>query len=1605
MSSQSESEIIGDWNNLKGTHYHLIFALWLLLRRQAVSVEFYQGNDLLAYPSISVPPLPSASSAEQYLPTINLRSPSAKDDWWIQLKATKAKWTMSELLKENLLINFIHNSLQSEKRNKTWKVWLVSQGETDSDKIIQFTKTPGDSPDLNRRFGEIVETVYKQLIEEDPDSFITSFQIRDTAFSILKQIAATAPFPLEFLKAEINYELSLAHPDREAVRQIGNLLVGAMVEDAAAGPKAAHAYNANWVNKIAQKPVIREDLLDENPISACDVAVRRNAALKDFNSGYFVPRELFEDVFSRFLLSEETCFVLLGASGTGKSWVGANAAVTTLQNQPRLLIPGTDFDSEKRLENLVAGELRRHSSAVWNDSQFLQKIKAVADGKARKPFVIILDDLLPTEDIEFYRRNLGRLARECKEAGIKLVLTCQRHVWNLLKLGKYIEPSEIFSFGTKESAAVPPNGDVTKNFNTEESDSAPPDSKAESFSFSTGGISPALKYSFVLSDFSPEEFEKAVRGRLPEKLAETVITQLRALAFIALRKPYFFSRYFEKNFAELQKPSAAPPANIDQLLDWTVRAALEEAAVEFQLTESDLSPALDRLVEVFWENRPKGITYHRTIESLRVYIGEKTDALIAVWRRAGFLTVEGDIRFADQLVADRIFAVFLERKIAEDLGFLTELDPQLDYGAVTAYLRHATQPTIVAEKLIKINSKWTSSVVAGLAQTGGGDWRVLGMLSALLAEHQYSDLGGEIYDALGQLAARSKRAYKWVAEMYLGDRARTWRRGALAFVSTLEYEPRRVEKAVRTRLSRVVEINRDFFDKDKRRKWILVNALDSFRSIKHLSAARAGHKIINRYKSLVGSDEVEENRRRDWYFIDDVDEVRGQIAVFEPDEFARLLSDLQNDNPVIRYRAAQALIKLAIAKPEMSKEGLSRRIEIENDSAVFKRLLVSAYHLIEEFSGALLMALNRSPTSNFVEGFRRTDGLMFELLGNLADKNPGEVSNLLPSNLEPREPDLQALLGEIFVYAWWRLSESSDEAIDRASFEFFDRLDLSAVTEEIRPFAVRSRAVSLLARMCLDLKIRASELTGRQRFYPNLDKEFLFIDFGNFFKKHLAELSGHESFEQFKQLLLECVRQSDPVNIYPLSRFREAVHRCGSECLELLTDIAAAMPEPVPLLDTLPHGWQAIRVVTVLLKRGRSDSSIVNFAKQVLSEQHPASTIQADAESRELLAQLGLLENNPEQSLREQRNAANRLSLFSDSSNAHAIAVFTAQNPDKFLEYLDAGIITVDDVLTLYALVDEARNWQAVLIARVYARMVNERPVNLREAGDLCEQMLLAVRSMSPSTVKEQYEAVYQTIFSFLKGETPQRPLILDFAGGNSENIIDESHRLCAEILHRIADTPADQRTKHWLDDLLYSRRWWEESDRFQFRDSLLIQGHGLYGIYFFPAVRLALLAANLSAREGDPAARIMRERCETQKLLKNREDLLDHNDLRNYDEEMLCYAFEDFDKAARTAPHDERIESLHGGVLLRLDRLSEAEAALKRSLDLPTSAGRFRAGTLYDLACVYARQNRFEECRQTLLESGKLKPLDKKWMTRDPDLKSVCNEEWFQKLLEDVDD
>lgn len=1331
-----------------------------------------------------------------------------------------------------------------------------------------------------------------------------------------------------------------------------------------------------------RRPTVRRGLLKDDPGRACDEAVNLSLAISKYDARRFVPRTRLEYTLNQFLSADETLFVLAGMSGTGKSWAAAHWASTTLRGRLRLLLAGADLDRRQTLKSLTAHSLRPFTPTRWHNEQILQSLTSAAESGGLGPCVVIIDDLIPVGNIGTYRRDLARLVANCRALRIKLVMTCQRHVWELYSLGAEISLDDLFVITPRQVAR-------------EQYALMARQGTRQNISFTIVPAQKGRDYSYLLSDFTPDELGAALSRYLSEGRAQEVANHLRAPGFTPLLNPYLLARYLERHRDLLERSDAAPPLDVDALLDWRVSEALGYVNREVTSTPDDVEPAFAALVERFWAVRPKGLSHGEALTVLREEFGEQSSEVLTALRKAGLLTIEGAVRLTEPLVADRLFALRARPILrAEEDVFLRDLRVEVDAGLVVALLRGiAPDPVRAAGKLLELNGSWASAVAAGLAQSTPHDWRNLAMVTTLATSSEDQAAANDAFAALGQLAVRCDRARKWVTEMYLGDHAKKWRRGGRALARSMEYDPPGVEAAVRTRLSRIQSINETFSsDRNKRVRLLTNNALDPLRGINHFSAAITGERIINRYLLLAGEDDEDDIDDRDWGFVSDLDDARGRIALFgEASRMGALLALLSSPSPITRFRAAEVLRPVVIERPEAALDTLCARLVEETSWDVMKRLLLDAYHLIELYPDELLESLRLGRMFSFHAPYAAA-GQVLVLLGNLAGKRPNDVAGLLPPRLDAHEAWSRAFLSEILAYAWWRCSEHVPEA--RRHLTALTELDLADVPENHYPFALRGCAIAVLAEMCLDQGIPADELTGRQVFYPNLNRQFVYVETVEFFQNHASLLRQHDSFERFEQLLIRCLHEEERVQDYPLDPIREARFRCASMCLELLARAAALMPNPLPLLNALPRNWQAIRAATRLLEMGRTEEAVVRFARESFAGLERGGTMQAVEERRRCQAQLALLEENAEQALSEQRESTLDFLFFQASGNSLGLSVLATKHPDKLLAHFDASVRTEKDLPTLYYLVEEARSWQSLLIARIYARMFNTRPISLREAGDLCEQMLAAVRALPDSALQREYIAIYGSIARLLgEGVAPFQhlpPLPAD----TTKSILRNAHELGSEILHQTATVPTD--FSRWLAD---QRGWWETSF-FELRDSFLLQGTANYQMYFFPAVRLALAAVAGRHNLTDPAARLMQERWETHERLRDYLNLLNYDNLEEYPPDLIENALLAFNERAESAPHDERVPCWHGGVLLRLGRLDEAEELFRRSLSLPMSQGDIRAEALYDLACVYARQNNEAECRRMLEERAKVKPLDREWLARDPDFNSVRETVWFQSQL-----
>ncbi len=1202
MPSPLDDEIRGDWNNLKGTEYHLVYVLWLLLCRNAKSVAFYQGNDLLANPA------PEETSI--LIPAVRVQD--LEEDEWIQLKATRDPWTVTALLDENLLFNFILNALSSEAGGWAWRTRLITQGEIRKKAIEKFTDDLERYPAHNSKLNVILANVSGRLQEEGWQE-VDQPRLRLIALNILQQLAQEEPLSLRQLKAEIDLQLAYRYLVPGLVQQVGNNLLGALLRDSAGGPTVARVYNNAWLDEVVGTPLKPLLPFDSDPASACDQAVRAVYDSPGFHweARLTATRTRVENELQHFLQAPEIVFVMLGMSGTGKSWVVADWTGRMLQGRARLLIPGSDLDhvDQRGLSRLVAQRLRVLTSAPISDEDLLARLRAFARLQGKGPLVLVIDDLQLSGDFSVFRRDLGRIAEQCRVAGIKLILTAQTHIWEFYRLGQDILPSDIYQLDPE----VPQGGKESEI-----------------------RIQLQSSCSFILPDFTPEEQEMTLLQRLTPKEGRRLSRLFRSPAFATLRRPYLLERYLEQHRESLQQQEMAlAPVNIDALFDSRLEALLLRVATLLNTDEQDVTDAFHSLHQQLWIARPHGLSNADAEAQLELFLRNRSSQVLDTLRQVGILTTRGRVRFADTPLAERVFARTLSENYLtgnDDVkdNIIQQLRPEEDTGVVSALLRslaHA-DPVSLAEALLKRHPQWVTSVAEGLAQCSSQDYRVLAFLTTL-TRHEEDAFVVAGCTALGQLAAHKstqkkgimcmQRAFKWIVQLYVSGRRKDRLNSSHALGVTLDFAPERVGAVMRFRVPQISHLaHADKEQRDER----LCDAFMPLLRINHKIAAEVGKRLLTRYSSLLTNVAHPPSKR----FLRGIDEVRGCIALFEPSELESVLSDLHSQEVNTRRSAATALRSIMFEQPEHILNDVCDAIRNESDQHMTNQLLWATYRLIEIAPDKILDALIGSPALNWSTP-SLSAGPVLVTLSNLAQLLPTRVVPLLPKRLNAYDARLCAWLSEGLAFNWWTCAQYSSQA--REQLTRLTVPDIADVPADYRLFAFRGAIIAQLGLACLNLA-SPRELQGLQTPYPETEMQFFFVNTTSFVRNHASAFLRQPSADQLLDLLLRCLVEESQTLVHPSQKTLFKAHNlCTHLCMEMLISLAVAHSDPLSLLRRLPRNWRLVYAVRRLLDAGRRETTLLSFARELCNVPVAGSDVQELGEREQLLAQLVSLSEAP----------------------------------------------------------------------------------------------------------------------------------------------------------------------------------------------------------------------------------------------------------------------------------------------------------------------------------------------------------------------------------------
>ena len=1597
------AEARGDWSNLKGTEYHLVYVIWALLCKQAPSLAFYMGNDLLARPS--APPLVPGAGPE--FPTVSLHDTQPEIDVWIQLKATETPWTLKELLKSpttpgvrikgsarralspevtpasrghTLLSTFVLNAVLSERNKRQWQVLLITQAPVRRDDILVFTQDPAKKSDLDKRLDEVV-TFILETLNGGSDELPSREAVRQLILAILEQLAATDPIPIALLQAEAERELAFSYPSREAVVRQGQMLLGKLLSETAVGMSPAPVFDAAWLDGALGRPAHPQGLLHTDPAAACDHLIQ-NSAPTGWDANNHIQRQVLHDELNRFVESTATVFVLVGASGTGKSWALYHWAVIQRMATVRVYLTGSALDHMRSLADLLAQPLRRYSDTVdWHEAHLLALLDAAAQAPGEGPLIVIIDGLSATGSVVVFRNDLARLANTCAERRIKLVFSCETRNWNLGHLDSELPRALVYR------TEYPP---VTQSQDTP----------------SSGSV-----VSFELGDFSPSEQAAYLGNYLPEGSVERAVLALRSPQLSYLRNPYLLSKYTR----QLPHDSQFPAVDVDSLLDQYLSERLRGVAQILCTTEEDVSAAFDVLVSDLWLTRAGTYSPQHARTCLATFLGPES---LAAFRSEGILTASGNVRLAEPMVAELIFSQYLGRDLDRGQQVLQQLRADTDGGVAIAFLRAASkEPVHHAEYLIATNPDWLDAVASGLGFRQ--DWIDTDLVAALAflttlarpTERKHR-IGYEACFALGRLAAwrhgRNRRALTWVASLYLsGDRVER-SCGYLAVSTLLDLDPRSAEALMRLRMAKGVGFD-SFSQRQERAAW-LDHALAPLRSINHAASATIGTRLLRRYNNLIEQERSALNFHDGAIaFIEDVDAVTGPIAFHSGSSLSgstidttgvrQLLVELATSDNSMRLAAAKSL-RLVLYQLEdmrstdnglslpdgellqLALEAVCSAVRHEEEDAVLNELLAGAYHLGKVDPDAILDALGEGKATRW-HAPNGVVGQCLVLLGNLVPLRPERVAELLPLRLRAYPGWQRAYHSDLLAFTWWWCAEYRPQVRDVLSG--LATPDLDAVEDATRPFALRGATTALMGTMCLG-HVSAEELLQRRQYCAHYNPLFLLMSTDDFASRHASYLVEHEGWPQLREQLMQVVNEVVQFYVH-FCGLAEDQYRCGKLCLEILIQAACAGGDAVPLLLELPRDWPVLYAGWRVLEGGRTEQPVIALVFQLAVDEQVGTSVGSGNERAECLRALRrLLPDSARVSVALEDML--RSPFYGPVERARTLVGATRFRPDQTVTLLEAEW---EDEAVLRHWARECSRWQDLLISRVVMRMLENRTIHNEEASELCLWMCVALDNLPATPAGSAWRSIYAGIRSWFHPAA-----FLDAARIECSGVVlGHSTSRAISLLERVR-TGAVAGTAEWVLARTRDHDSWARSVPLR-----LFATH-TDRAYYPPALRLALCALGAHAGIADPVGQFMRDWHACDEVMKMYQYVWHQFSNGPGIADLESAAMVRADQLVRT-PWHARLQFEHGDLLLRIGRLNEAKAALQRAVDLSWDDVEVGASALYDLACLYAKQGKEYACWAHLTEALQRHTYTQEQLDSDQDFDGVRHHSWFRALLQEL--
>ncbi|MDB5339628.1 MAG: hypothetical protein JWN70_5247 [Planctomycetaceae bacterium] len=1530
----------------------MLYVLWRLTKFPKQRVAFFKGNDLLA--SELVPPsnvdligeCPSYSKID-----------CDGIDIWCQLKNTEGAWTVSEVLKDNLLLNFIANTYSSDGRNRGWQTELVTtaeiRGRDLGDFATKYELSGGTGDGTNAtRLSEIVDEYLKVAATLPERTVPTRSDVLKRACTIIQFFSLQRPISLRTLQAEFRNRLLAAIGDESVADHIEQRLIGEITADTAGGAECAHWYDREWFYRITGLDLEGSKPLDRSISHACNSQVQSQTP-DSFDESLFAERADLQIGLTEFIKSSKTCFVIMGRSGTGKSWGLCHWTNFVLRNRARLFLTSGRIQWSSNLQALIAIALRPLTSrAVVSDAELFHKITLPARVSDFGPLVLVIDDIhAPADRIETFRADIARLIEECRSYGIKLVLSCQ----------------------TERASGLRPFSDIPHELLFHTSDKTPERSPVSD------------KTTFECKDFSDHELAEAIARRLSPTSFQRSSHKLAAPVFRHIRNPYLLDQLLQDKSGSTIGPSPEDAENyVNSWLGRQILRIRQILMLDCGLDETSAGIAVDTLFLSLWQQRKHGATR----PSLEKEIGETLPAfgqrVVDSLLRRGVVSTARFITLAEPQLAAYGFAQWLRsNKTVEDT--LVAFSCQTDSDVLASWLRLHRHPSDVAEALVLQSDEWRSPVAHALSRCNADDHTVTAALIGLARHESSLSSDRNAAESLGEFSLRSRVARKWLTTLAVSHDDGDTQVAQHAMWHMMRFVPERVARVVKITVGKL-RLTRLSGEDDRRHRRKLARAMRPLRNIETKFAGQIVLDFLSRLRQFAAPAYLKETAREEYPtvlndpFVKEFDELEA-VAAYYADQslFSHICARLKSDDVIERLRAANGLAALGRAAAVEVGPLLAKAAGTECEPAIASRLMWHLVGYAELAPDVVLEAIGRCPANDWQN--YELSATVLSLLEWIVRKGQRQDIPLIPIELLLKDEAGRSRLFDIHLVTLHMYRQTSSNARlqwDRlvSSIEFFDHSRPS-----LEFYRFRSIAVSRLLTRAGHNGVSDNPTIVRFEI-PHGPGAFFHLQLGPWLESHFNKLIDISDVNEIvAPLMTSLLALKKPGPDLHDSWHKNAMFFTTRDSIDVLVRCLNLLPNPVEYLEKLSHDWEALYASRRLLEIGDQSNAVIEFAQAECAKYDNSATPQAAIERAECVIELRKVNSALVPEIKCDSSMA-RAFLGTGDSAADELSAEIDRLPQKILQQVDRVIRTPTDMQIAFDWVRSARSWRSVALSCIFARCADPEPLKLREKWDILEQMVRLIDSLPPSVERDRWHRTYIRIQSGMRSQG------YDSSVESINSALDKSHALAIHIME--AD---DTQPPKW--ELIADPRGWWESDTHKRNQYGGVQrgfGTGYHLCGFLPAVRLALAVRFPTSELRDPAAKWMQDRTKSIVLVKTL-----HQSVRPIDERIA-----DLRLAIAEMPSQAHIHIALGIHLLKAANLDAAHESFSRVLSLSHADVDDRASASYNLACVFAKRNDDRRCQQALLDSAAFKPINKNILAQDPDFERVKNTGWFNGILGD---